>query len=609
MKKEKEKKGIRYSVGNNIIFLLKDIKRTHPLLFVFIMVQCLFSVLGPVLGIYFPKAAVELAAGRAGMSEIMIRLGGLGALMALTMALSDMAQNGKYMMMNDMRSHYQRRLYMKSLYCDYSQIESVEGQRRYSRAISALGCGDASGTTVMTESLIAIVINVSGFVIYSAIISTLNVTVILLLALLSLVNYFAVKNAQLYEYEKQDDLAGIQNKMNYIEWTAEDTQYGKDIRLYGMKAWFLNLQDKTMNECMALKAKIRNRYFMVGSVNAATLFIRDGVAYAYLIWSVLQGNIGIGDFVLYFGAVTGFSDFVGNIINNVNDLHKANLQINDMRAFMDLDSVSEPKEPKNIPQGESIEIEFEHVTFTYDKQEGPVLSDFDLHIGKGEKIALVGVNGVGKTSVVKLLCGFYRPDAGRILINGTDIRKYRREDLLMLFSAVFQDIFIPPFSVAENVSMQLEQETDIDRVTYCLQQSGLYDKIREYPEGVHSPMTKAVEEGIVLSGGEQQKLLMARALYKNAPVLILDEPTAALDPVAESETYENFHLFSQDKTAVYISHRLASTRFCDRIVFLQDGKIAESGTHEELMALGKEYAKMYEIQSQYYQRNEGGEAG
>ncbi|MCM1039186.1 MAG: ABC transporter ATP-binding protein/permease [Ruminococcus sp.] len=598
--KKKEKAAV-YSTVSNIIFLLKDIRQIHPTLFVLILIQGVCSVISPVFGIYFPKVAVEMAVEGTETLDIVVRLGGLGLLMALSMALAAMAQKGKYLMLNDMRSHYYRRIYMKSLYCDYSQIESVEGQRRYIRAVSVSDYGDASASTVMIEALIAIFINVSGFIVYSAIISTLNIAVIVLLAALSLVNYFAVKNAQTYQYEKQDEAAGIRTKIDYIERTAEDVQYGKDIRLYGMKNWFFDLQDKTLDVYMALRAKIRNRYFGAGCVNAATLLIRDGAAYAYLIYSVTQGKIGTGDFVLYFGAVTGFSDFVGNIIDKINEMHKANLQMNDLRAFLDVESDKTGKEIKTIPQGEGMEIDFEHVTFSYDEQSGPILLDFNLHIGKGEKIALVGVNGAGKTSVVKLLCGFYRPDAGRILINGTDIREYRRDDLPVLFSAVFQDIFIPPFSVAENVAMQFEQDADMERAAACLKQSGLYDKICEYPQGIHSHMTKVVEDGIVLSGGEQQKLLMARALYKDAPILILDEPTAALDPIAESETYENFHQFSQGKTAIYISHRLASTRFCDRIVFLQDGRIAESGTHEELMALGKEYAKMYEIQSRYYQ--------
>lgn len=600
----KKKEKPKYSVIHNVIFLLKDMKKVYPLLLPYLVMLCGFSVLSPVLGIYLPKVAVELAQKQADTEEIIIRLGGLGLLLAFSMALPGMAKQGKYMMQNMMRTYYMKKMYMKSLYCSYSLIESAEGQRKLQRAVSAMDGGDLSGLMLMTDSAVLMIVNCMGFGIYSGIIASLNIAVILLLVSLTLINFFATKHAQHYEYKCQDEHAGIANKRNYIQQTTNDVQYGKDIRLYSMEPWFLHLWEKIMSTGMALHYKIRKRYFMARSVNAATLLVRDGVAYAYLIWSVLRGNITVGDFVLYFGAVTGFSDFVGNIINSANDLHKSNLQMNDMRLFIDMADEPEPEDPVSIsdciPKDGGIRIDFENVTFSYDKEAEPVLKDFTLHIDSGEKIALVGVNGAGKTTVVKLLCGFYKPESGRILIGGIDIRRYRREELMQLFSAVFQDIYIPPFTVAENISMQTEENTDMERVSTCLKWAGLYDKICEYPEGIHSPMTKEIEDGIMLSGGQQQKILMARALYKDAPVLVLDEPTAALDAIAESETYENFHTFSKGKTAIFISHRMASTRFCDRIVYLNHGKIEESGTHEELMALSGAYAEMYEIQSQYY---------
>lgn len=228
--------------------------------------------------------------------------------------------------------------------------------------------------------------------------------------------------------------------------------------------------------------------------------------------------------------------------------------------------------------------------------------NFGLDAREGEPyvVMVVGVNGAGKTTMIKLLCGFYRPDSGQILIGGEDIGNFRKKDLLRLFSAVFQDIYIPPFSVLESVSMREQEKTDRARAENCLRKVGLWEKISSCEAGMDTPMTREIEEGIVLSGGEQQKLLMARALYKDAPILILDEPTAALDPIAESRTYEQFQEMASDKTAIYISHRLASTRFCDRICFLSGGRIAEEGTHEELMKKDGAYREMFLLQSKYY---------
>lgn len=634
-KKEKKKDRPTYSVVDNVLFLWKGIWENYPLLLVMMGMQCVFSVISPVLGIYLPRVAVELARERAELSEIMVRLGGMGALLALSMALSSMADMGKYMMLNSTRRKYRKQLFMDSLYCGYEQIESVEGQRKYARARETLDWGDFSGNVVMCNGVIKLAVNLAGFVIYSGIISTLDFRVILLLVGLSLLNLLAVRHANAYEFRNKDELAGLSNKLNYITWTANDVQYGKDIRLYGMGLWFPRIQEQVLSSYMELSSKIKNRYFGAGAVNGATLFLRDGIAYAFLIGSVASGKITVGDFVLYFGAVTGFSTFVGNIVDSANLLHKSNLQMNDMRAFLDAaKEAGEGETAKSLHgshvagekkgmESAGLSIDFENVTFSYRKtshektslqeETKPVLKNFNLHIKSGEKIALVGVNGVGKTTVVKLLCGFCQPDEGRILIGGRDVREFHREELFELFSTVFQDIYISPFTVAENVSMKTEEDTDMERVRQCLEEAGLYEKICEYPEGLHSYMLKVVHDGIVLSGGQQQKLLMARALYKDAPILILDEPTAALDPVAESETYESFHRFSGGtfpfgKTAVYISHRLASTRFCDRIVLLEDGGVSEEGTHEELMRKGGAYAKMYEIQSQYYKNDGHGKA-
>lgn len=598
----------KHSIGSNLLYLFRDMARVHPVLMVFMVLQAVCSLVTPILGIYLPKAAIDLARAEASPREIFRKVGGLGLLMAHMMALSAMAEQGKNRPQNNMRTYYHKKCFLKSLYCEYGRIESVEGQRSYERARAGLFWGDQSMTTVMSRAAVELFVNVLGFAIYSGILSTLNFTVILLLVALSLVNFFSVKHAHTFEHRKQDEKAGLTNKLNYIQWTADDIRFGKDIRMYGMAPWFIQFRDILLDTFSALQTRIKNRYFLAGAVNAVTLLIRDGIAYTYLIWCITEGRITTGDFVLYFGAVTGFSDFVGNIVNGMNDLHKASLQMDDLRAFLEEETEAE-EGTGQIPRDAKITIDFEHVTFSYEKKEEPVLKDFCLHIEGGEKLALVGVNGAGKTTLVKLLCGFMKPDEGRILINGTDTRQFRREELLKLFSTVFQDIYIAPFTVAENVSMKVEAETDMDRVADCLQKAGLYGKIMEYPKGIHSSMIKETEaeEAVSLSGGQQQKLLMARALYKDAPVLILDEPTSALDPVAESETYENFHAFSKDKTAIYISHRLASTRFCDRIVLLEYGRAREVGSHDRLMEQNGEYARMYRVQSQYYQEGRGEE--
>lgn len=596
MKKEKPK----YSIINNIIFLLKDMWSEYPLLVFYLVLQAVLSVLSPFFAMLLPKITLDLVMAGAGTTKILSVLGGFGIVMALSMALSQMAADGRYMMYNNMRTHYQKKLFFHSLHCDYRVIGSAEGQKKYQRAFDVTSRGDDSGTSRMTVHAVDMIITVLSCVLYSSVIATLHPLILAVLILLSMIQYHVTKRAQMYEQKHRFEKTEVRKRSWYLDKVNHDMTAGKDIRLYRMENWFLQMWDNCIKQLAECNERIQNRYAVAGGVGAFLLFVRDGVAYAYLIWAVLGERITVGDFVLYFAAITGFSGFIGRIVNNMNKLHSANLGMNDLRAFLDETDEPDPENPVDIKAIKDRTIEFRDVTFSYKKGEKPTLEHISFTINEGEKIALVGVNGAGKTTIVKLLCGFYKPDSGQILIGGVNIRRFRRDDLFALYSAVFQDIYLPPYTVAENVSLKPLEKTDIARVEWCLKEAGIYERISKEPKGIYMPVGREFEEGVMLSGGQKQKLLMARALYKDASVLILDEPTAALDPIAESETYESFHQLAQSKTAIFISHRLASTRFCDRILLLQDGQIRETGTHEELLAMGGEYTKMFEMQSHYY---------
>lgn len=236
------------------------------------------------------------------------------------------------------------------------------------------------------------------------------------------------------------------------------------------------------------------------------------------------------------------------------------------------------------------------------------MSHLNLTLHPGEKLAVVGLNGAGKTTMIKLLLRLYDPTEGYITLNGTDIRKFRREDYYRLFSPVFQDVEIFAFPMAENISMNTPEDTDRERAEKAAFEAGLQEKVLSLQKGIDTELLKIVdEEGVDLSGGEKQKLALARALYKAASVVVLDEPTSALDALAEQQLYERFDRMIGRKAAVYISHRLASTRFCDRVAMFKDGAVIECGSHEELMAKGGEYARMFEVQAQYYQEEQGKE--
>ncbi|MDE5748454.1 MAG: ABC transporter ATP-binding protein/permease, partial [Acetatifactor sp.] len=352
------------------------------------------------------------------------------------------------------------------------------------------------------------------------------------------------------------------------------------------------------------KRRARNN-ILADIISLALDFLRGAVAYAYLLFITLRGNLSAGEFLLYFTAVGGFTSWITGILSGFTTLHRQSIEISMIREFCQF------PEPFRMEGGRELtvdaqgvyELELRDVSYQYPTGKKPVLEHFNLKVRPGEKLAVVGVNGAGKTTLIKLLCGFLDPDQGAVLLNGVDIREYNRRDYYRLFSAVFQDFSILGGSIAENVAQCTTP--DLEKAWSCLERAGVRERIERLPGGLDAKLEKKVyPEAVELSGGETQRLMMARMLYKDAPVILLDEPTAALDALAEQDIYERYNELTRGRTSVYISHRLASTRFCDRVILLEDGGIREEGTHEQLLALGGRYAELFQVQSKYY-REEG----
>lgn len=298
-----------------------------------------------------------------------------------------------------------------------------------------------------------------------------------------------------------------------------------------------------------------------------------------------------------------FTSGIGKIMTGLSVLRKQSLDISAVREFLDYPETFKMEEGIPIIPDLHIpyQIELRDVSFRYPGAEKDTLTHINLMIRPGEKLAIVGLNGAGKTTLVKLICGFLDPTDGKVLLNNTDIRTYNRRDYYRLFSAVFQDFSVLDVTIAENIA-QTDENINSDMMKRCIGQAGLTEKIDSLPDGVNTHLGKVFEDGINLSGGELQRLMLARALYKNAPIIVLDEPTSALDPIAESEIYNKYSELTDGRMAIYISHRLASTRFCDRIILIAEGSIDEEGTHDELIARKGHYADLFEIQGRYYRK-------
>lgn len=429
----------------------------------------------------------------------------------------------------------------------------------------------------------------------------ISVGMIFLVLGFGLLSYCAIDRAAKREkYLTGDSVTLQERKKKYFINMSRDFSYGKDLRLYHGGPMILNTLGELQKElhgrvCMARNQWIKSRFFTNGLA-----MLREGAMYAGLIYSILEKGMGIGNFTLYVGCVRNFADTFYNVMTVFARLRQCSREVNDFRT-LDEYCDSQVMAGREMEESGGYEIRFEHVSFFYPGAESPALRDVSLTIAPGQKLAVVGVNGAGKTTFVKLLLRLYEPTEGAIFINGVNVKEYSLDSYYKLFAPVFQDMECFAFTLAENVSMKTERQTDKDRAVRCLRDAGLGNKLNEWKEGADTQMLKIVrEDGILLSGGEKQKMALARALYKDAPAVVLDEPTAALDALAESRMYENFDKMVSGKNAVYISHRLASTRFCDVIALFRDGEIIEYGNHRELMETGGEYARMFQMQAHYY---------
>ena len=409
--------------------------------------------------------------------------------------------------------------------------------------------------------------------------------------------------------EVWDRLAPVWRKSSYMARVTQQPEYAKDIRLFSMIPFLLKKQRavfETREERIDYHQDLWNRNMLFGqAMNVICRFL----TYTVLYFAVIRefNPLSIGSFTLYLALANAFSGALIYLLQRFGDFSRASMEVDDLRSFLELNG-EEDENLLPLPETASLELQFHDVSYRYPEADKDALSRLNMTLHPGEKLAVVGLNGAGKTTMIKLLLRLYDPTEGFITLNGTDIRKYRREDYYRLFSPVFQNVELFALPLAENVSMLPMQATDREKAAVCLREAGLGGRLDELTKGLDTELLKiASEEGIDLSGGEKQKLALARALYKGAPVVVLDEPTAALDALAEKQLYERFDRMIGKKSAVYISHRLASTRFCDRIAMFMDGRMAEYGTHDELVAKGGEYARLFDVQAQYYREHPEGE--
>ena len=401
------------------------------------------------------------------------------------------------------------------------------------------------------------------------------------------------------EQKQYAELSKTNRVFGYLGWELTDFRYGKDIRLYGAKDMMVDKWNHFTDIMIGNWKTLADKQLPLNLFMMITDVVRDFGTYFYLGVLAITGKITIGIATQMFTAAGTFYGSMRNLVWNFQELNKRANYANEYVKFMDYPAAIQ-KGDRHVQPGPHV-FEFKDVSFSYPGADVEVLRNINLTLTPGEHLSVVGLNGAGKTTLVKLLCRLYDPTKGAIFMDGVDIREYNYEEYMTVFAPVFQDFKLFAFTMKENILMD-KSEDDTQDVATVLERVGLAEKLSTLSNGADTVVYKHFDkDGIEPSGGEQQKLAIARALYKNAPVVILDEPTAALDPMAEYDIYRQFDTLVHEKTAIYISHRLSSCQFCDKIAVFSEKELKEYGTHAELVNKPDGvYAKMFAAQAQYY---------
>lgn len=600
----------KYNMLQNSAYMIRLAWRSgEKKVIVLSLLSALTAVGLNLINLYVSPTILGAVENHASVGELLITVAVfVGALMLMSAASAYVNANTLYGRIS-VRCELITQLNGKAATTSYINIHDKKFNDLIDKSPNTINSNSAATEAIWT-TLTDLTTNIIGFLIYIVMMSSLNHLLLAVILITTVISYFISNHLNGWVYRHLEEEVEHVRHLFYLDRRASMLNIAKDIRIFGLRPWIEELYAKSMDAYLAFHERGETRTVWARIADLLLTFLRNAIAYAYLLGLVIAGGMSVSEFLLYFSAIGGFTAWVSGILGGFNTLHIQSLDISVVRECI------EYPEPFKFEDGEHIsveadrlyEIRLENVSYRYPTSDTDTLTNVNLTLHPGEKLAVVGLNGAGKTTLIKLICGFIDPTKGRVLLDGIDIRDYNRRDYYNMFSAVFQEFSLLAGTIATNVA-QDSVGIDMDRVKECVEKAGLRNKIEGLKDGYETYLNREVyEDAILLSGGETQRLMLARALYKNAPFIVLDEPTAALDPIAESEMYQKYNEMTSCKSSIYISHRLASTRFCDRIIMIADGGIAEEGTHAELIALGGRYAETFEIQSKYYKEGDNNEA-
>lgn len=591
----------KYSSAENVGWMIANAWRECKSVLLICVIISVVSVVLNLTELFIAPQILQRVENGAEISSLMLTIAIFAGTLFLLMGLKRYFEDNSLYGRIAVRTAIIVKINEKTNTTSYPNMLDSGIQKLRSKAYDATS-GNSEASEHIWTTMTTLLTNLIGFGVYLTLLSNLSSLLMLVVIATTVVSFFVSRKTDSWKYRHRDELADYNKKFLYIQSKSESVELAKDIRIFGLAPWLQSIYNSILKLYEDFAKKSEKQKLIGNVVDVFLGVLRNGIAYFYLINMALKDNLPTSTFFLYFTAVSGFTAWITGILNEFAVLHKESLDLNTIREYLDV------LEPFRFEGGVSIpdlsggcEIKLEKVSFRYPNAEKDTIHDLNLTIAPGEKLAIVGLNGAGKTTLVKLICGLLDPTTGCVLLNGINIRSFNRQEYYAAFSTVFQDFSVLDISVAENVAQRIDG-IDRNRVNDCLALAGLTEKVKDLPNGVDTKIGRKIwDDGVELSGGQIQRLMLARALYRDAPMLLLDEPTAALDPLAENDIYAKYNDMTHGKTSLFVSHRLASTRFCDRIIFISDGNISEEGTHTQLLERAGEYAKLYEVQSRYYQ--------
>lgn len=606
----------KYSLSNNVFFLLRMIRKYLPMSFVFVIIDIPLAVFMDYVGVRIPNLIVGMIQGYSVSVGIIVAFGIASVVAAVILQYGNRMVSAQA---PQLCAKLDLKLFEKYMTCSYEKLEDADFTAHYKEADGYLA-DDNHFLSEAAMHIIEIGSGALGIILYFSILIRLPKWVLAVLITGTIVELLISRNAENERKKRQETIGRLTRKADYMNKTAADVRSAKDIRIFGMIPWLEEKFTAVLDRFHIENTQVEKQRIRIAGIRAGISGVLEILTGILLAVFVLQEKLSLAEYILYVGAIRSFSMWSFQFGTLMQNFYRMNGDLSRIRSFIDGEETIQlnTQTQVNKQSNRSIvnttgmkfdhvsKIEFLHVFYRYPKSDRWIVKDLSFVIEEGEKIALVGMNGAGKTTMIKLLCGLLIPTKGTIRINGVSSTDISREDYYRLFSTVFQDIHLFPASIQRNIVCRDDQ---IDQVRFedAVKKSGMDQVAQKFRDGLNTLLVAEVDaDAVNLSGGQVQKLMLARAIYKNAPILLLDEPTAALDPIAEKNIYLQYNEMAEGKVSVFISHRLASTVFCDRIFFMKNGIIAEEGTHEELIQKKGDYYEAFSVQSKYYQEEEEG---